>query len=583
MTAIRVLARIGSAAAVRTGPDDDRPSQVHRGLSLLALLSLFQGTAGALRAQALGNHRLLVMLILLYGAMMLLAVLVFTVQKQRALIRVDLLILLVALLRLAELFMVSTGSHIKPYGDDEGPLITLAATAFAHGSHVYGVHWPDFAQHYRVGTTPLMNGEIADSFGYPPLSALLTAPFVLWLPSWVPIAGVMSTGALVVTALLMFRMLPAQLRPAATLMCFGFDWFFTYARDGYPIFLTLPFLAVVLYRWTRTGSGGVLGRSGVVSAVCLGFALCAHQLAWFIAPFVIAGMLLARRGELPWRGALKVTGRYTGLALATFLLLNLPFAVRDGSAWAHGLFSVITQHASPQGLGPVDVSAFLTSGTGDLGMYSTAALALLAGTFVGFLLFPRRLAPALAVLPWPAFYLSTRSTETYMVLLVPLWLIAFATCDRVDVARIWQWRPALLQGRRARLAMPALLALPALGCLLTAVSTPVPVAVNRISLSPGPVSGGQPTIERISFTLTNASGQSITPNFVTDSSYWIDNDWRVTSGPRTLGPDRTAAYVLTRTGSALATNPNGRVLLQVLSDNPQTLTNALLPVRSLAR
>jgi len=582
MTVTSALTRSGSSAAASDpSAAEGRPSYLHRGLSLLALLSLFQGTADALRSQSLGDPGLFLLLILLYGAMLLLSVLVLAVRRQRALVRVDVAILVVALLRLAELFAAGTGHHSRAYGDDEGPLITLAATSFAHGGHAYGVHWPGFAQQFHVGTTPLMNGQFADSYGYPPLSALLTAPFVLWVPSWVPVAGIMSTGALVLTALLMFRILPVHLRPAATLICFGFDWFSTYARNGYPIFLILPFLLVVLYRWTRTGTGGVLGRSGVLSAVCLGIALCAHQLAWFMAPFLIAGILLARRGELPWRGALLVTARYTGLALAAFLLLNLPFAIRDGSAWLQGLFSVLTQHASPQGLGPVNISAFLTGGSGDLGMYSTAALALLVGILAGFLLFPRRLAPALAVLPWPAFYLATRSTETYFVLLVPLWLVAWATCSQADFSGLYQWRPAPLRDRRVRLALPAVLALPALGCLLTAVLTPPPLAVHGLALAPGAQSAGLPTVERISFTLRNTSSQPVTPSFATDSAYWIDIDWRVVSGPRTLRAQQSGSYVLVRKGSALPVSPTGRVLLQVLTDDPQTLTNARLPVSGL--
>ncbi|MEY9966535.1 hypothetical protein ABIA33_004600 [Streptacidiphilus sp. MAP12-16] len=575
-------ARTGSTTTPQDPPQDPRPSYLHRGLSLLALLALFQGTAEQLRSQALGNRYLVTTLVLLYGAMLVLAVLTLTVRRQRDLVRVDVLVLLVALVRLAVYVAGSAGHHFKPYGDDEGPLITLAARSFASGGHVYGMHWPGFAAQFQVGTTPLMNGGIADSFGYPPLSVLLAAPFASWMPAWVPVAGLMSLGALVLTAVVMFRLLPAPLRPAATLMCFGFTWVFFYARNGYPIFLTLPFLAVAVHRWTRTGSGGVLGRSGVLGAVCLGFAASAHQLTWFLVPFLLAGILLLRRGELPWRSALLVTARYAALALGTFLLLSLPFAIRDGRAWATGLFSVLTQHASPQGLGPVDISYYLTGGSGDLGMYSAAGAALLVATFVAFLLFPQRLAPALVLLPWLAFYLSTRSTETYFVLLAPIWLTAYATCDHDDFSRAWQWRPRLLLDRRVLRAVPVLLALPAVACLLAAVLAPVPLALRISGLRTGTPAQGSPTIEQIDVSLRNVSASPLTPAFATSNNAWLDFGWTVTSGPRTLAPQQSGSYVLTRQGNPLTLNTKGSTYLRVVSDNPQTLTSTALPVKSLS-
>lgn len=554
----------------------ERPSYLHRTLSLLAVLSLFQGMADAIRSHALANHKVLVLLLVLYASLVLLAVLALTVRRQRALVRVDLAVLLAGFLRFAAIFVGSVGSSQRPYQDDEGPLVTLAARALAAGGHVYGRHWPHFAQQFGVGTTPLMNGRFADTFSYPPLSALLAAPFVGSLPSWMPLLGLFAFAALSATALFMFRTLPVQLRPAATLVCFGMSWYFFYVRNGYPVFLALPFLAVAVHRWTRTGAGGVLGRRGVLSALCLGIAASAHQLGWFLAPFLLLGILLARRGELPWRGALLVTGRWAAIALGTFLLVNLPFMIRDGGAWVSGIGSVLTQHATPQGLGAIDISYYLTSGSGNLAMYSYAAALLLAATLVALLLYPRRLAPALALLPWPAFLLAPRSPETYFVLLAPLWLIAFATCPQEDYQGLRQWRPRLLADRRFRVALPALLAVPALLCLAVAVASPVPLRMDISAVRTTTAAGkGSSAVTALTVRLTNTSDAVLTPQFASSSSAWTSFDWRVESGPSMLAPGGSGSYRLIRRGNP--SGGSGSTYLRVFTDAPQTLTSAVIP------
>ncbi|SEM27677.1 hypothetical protein [Streptacidiphilus jiangxiensis] len=569
----------GGAAAARAAAVS--PTLAHRVLSLLAVVVLFQGLPTLLRAEATSRVYLSVGFGLLYGALLALAVLTVVARGERGLRRLDVAVLLAALARLGLQAAYATGSGAPPYHDDEGALVTMAARSLAAGGHVYGAHFPGAARLFQVGMTPLMDGRTADTFGYPPLSVLLTAPFgahgMLPLPGWVPVAGLWSLGALAVTALLMFRLLPPALRPGATVLVLGVTWMFTYAREGYPVFLALPFLVVVLAGWSRIGTGARLGRAGVVSACCLGAADAAHQLAWFLSAFLLLGVLLVRRGELGrWRPALAVTARYGALAAGVFLLLNLPFLLLDGGAWLPGVLTVLTQHASPQGLGPVDVSLWLTSGSGALGLYSAAAAAALLATLVALALWPSRLAPALALLPWPAFFLSTRSTETYFVLLAPLWLVALACNERALFGAAWAWRAGPLRRRTVRLALPPLLALPALTLLLVAIATPPPFRVT--ATASGPRSGHTVGLSRITATLRNTGDLPLAPAFATGVNAWLDFDWRVVSGPHTVPAHGTAVYVLRRIGAPLAPNPAGPTWLQVLTDGPMTLTNQRLTI-----
>ncbi|MFD0331084.1 hypothetical protein ACFQZC_30215 [Streptacidiphilus monticola] len=231
---------------------------------------------------------------------------------------------------------------------------------------------------------------------------------------------------------------------------------------------------------------------------------------------------------------------------------------------------MLTQHVAPQGLGPVDISYYLTDGTGALGYYSAAALALLLATLALLGLHPRRLGPALAALPWPAFFLSARSTETYFMLLAPLWLVGFACLDQDALARAYQWRPPLLRRRQVRLALPAVLGLPAAALLLTAIASPPPLTLRPTAYT----SSGSRGVTTISVTLQNRTGTALRPAFGTSSDAWADFHWRIVSGPAVLAPHATAHYRLRHTGTgAFRLNPSGASYLRVLSDAPMTLTN----------
>ncbi|WP_052434394.1 hypothetical protein [Streptacidiphilus melanogenes] len=558
------------------------PTLAHRVLSLLAVVALFQGLPTLLRDEAVSRVYLSVGFGLLYGALLVLALLVVVARDDRGIRRLDALVLVAAVARLGLQTAYATGTRVPVYHDDEAALVTMAARALVAGGHVYGVHFTDTQRLFHVGMTPLMNGGTADTFGYPPLSVLLTAPFTahgpLPAPAWLPVTGLWCLGALVAAAVLMFRLLPAPLRPGATVLLFAMSWTFLYARDGYPVFLTLPFLVVVLADWSRIGAGGRLGREGVVSACCLGVADAAHQLAWFLTVFLLVGVVLLRRGEFGrLRPAIEVTARYAALAAGVFLLLNLPFAMIDRRAWLHGVLSVLTQHAAPQGLGPVDISLWLTSGSGALGLYSTAAAAALLATLVALVLWPARLGPALALLPWPSFFLSTRSTETYFVLLAPLWLVGTACNERALFATAWAWRPAPLRRRAVRLALPPLLAVPALVLLLTAALTPSPLRLAATASRPhGRHTTRLTGLDRITATVRNTGTAPLTPAFAVSVSAWPDTGWRIVSGPAAVPPHGSAVYVLRRVGAPLAPNPAGRTLLTILTDRPMTVTNATL-------
>ncbi|MFB9833208.1 hypothetical protein [Actinoallomurus acaciae] len=182
-----------------------------------------------------------------------------------------------------------------------------------------------------------------------------------------------------------------------------------------------PLLIPSVVRWPATGAGGRLGRYGVLRAVCLGAACAAQQLPWFLAPFLIVGGYLVRRGETGHRSALAVVAPYTSIASLTWLLINAYFIIQDPKAWLSGLLLPLTQGAILHGQGATDIPYYLTAGSSRLDFYSYGSMLLELGLLAAFALFIKRLGPAATVLPWCAFYLATRSQDGYFLLMTPLW------------------------------------------------------------------------------------------------------------------------------------------------------------------
>ena len=430
-------------------PEADAPAQWHRVLTLLATVSLFIGTR-AVWTQA-ASHRLVVAAVisLCYLSILVGGVLALTVRRTRSLARLDLCVLVTAVTLTLCTFALNHA------GGDEGVLTAQAARELAAGHPVYGQPWPWLFRHNPdVALTPTMNGGYDLTYGYPPLALMLTAP-LLWLGHGALAATAVTTGALLVGAVTLWRLLPVPWRSAATMACLGFGFLPSYARLGYPAVLGLALLVPVVVHWPRIGAGGRLGRGGLVRAACLGAACAAQQLPWFLVPFLLAGIYAVRRGELGARPAAWVVLRITGAAVTVWLLINTYFIVSEPRTWAAGVALPLTQNATIHGQGLVGVALYYTDGSDRLAWYSHASVLLTGALLALLVLFVRRLGPAATVLPWCAFFLATRSQDGYYLLMTPLWLAAAVTAPAASFAGAWQPRPRFLSGPRRRPALVA--------------------------------------------------------------------------------------------------------------------------------
>jgi hypothetical protein len=74
---------------------------------------------------------------------------------------------------------------------------------------------------------------------------------------------------LAIELVVMFYVLPRQVRALAPVVVLGLPILFGYTVGGVIDTLFVPFLLIVAYRWTNIGWGGRLGSSGLARAVCL--------------------------------------------------------------------------------------------------------------------------------------------------------------------------------------------------------------------------------------------------------------------------------------------------------------------------
>ena len=370
----------------------------------------------------------------------------------------------------------------------------------------------------------------------------------------------------------------------------GFPFMPHYARLGYPAIIAMVFLIPVVVRWPSIGAGGRLRRSDLIRAVCLGAACATQQLAWFVAPFLIVGLYAVRRGDSGPRRALTTVGAVVGIAAATFLVINLPFIVSAGPAWASGVLLVLTQHAIPHGQGLIDVSFYLTDGSAALDFYSYATLLLALGLLGLSAVWVRRLGPALTVIPWLVFYLSIRSQDGYFLLMTPLWFAAVATVPPAAFEGAWQPRlrvprpfagrlPAArwLRGAPGRIVLAVVLLAPSLLCATVAVASDEPLELDILSTS---AHGAHDVgIWQIKVGVVNEGAVALTPRFTISTGPSITPFWTAEGGPVSLAPHQRATYLLTASNpNGYTPGPNGYLYLRAVTDRPMTVSTVRIPI-----
>ena len=562
----------------------DRPADqvgtLHRAITSIALFALFSGALGDWLATIWVHRNAGLMVMAGYGLVLLFAVLAFTVRTSKAMLLVDVGVVISTLVIRIPAFLTSFPSGAATYANDEGRLTAFGGGLLRHGTNPYVGIWPTAS----IGGTKTMAGGVVDHYDYPPVPAILTAlhgPKTLGIPT----ASLIASIALLAAVILMFVLLPTPWRALAPLICVAIPLLPKLAHQAYPEIIALPFLIVAVNRWTRLGSTGRLRLAGTMSAIGLGIGISTQQMAWFLAPFLVLGVLMVRLGDLPRRTAIAVTLRYVGVTALTAAVFNAPFAVWDFHAWLTAMLTPVTSATVPHGQGLIDISYYFTGGSAALQLYSTAALLFAVALLALFVLMFRRLGPAMAILPWPIFYLSIRSSDKYFYVFAPLWIVSLLTVSRRDFAtapelfdtlsrwrprqwRRFQWRP--FQWRPIRAVVAAILILPAVVCVGVAALTPQPL---RMTVDGMTVTASGNLVRVIDVTIENATDTTIRPHFALSSSDSMSWWWAIQSGPASLAPHQRAEFVLTPMMQSSRRDITKRVFLRAVSDKPVTLSS----------
>ena len=220
---------------------------------------------------------------------------------------------------------------------DPADTTPLAGGAF---SSLYPLHYPSRAQLRKqflvaksASTTP--PAEFESHLSYPSLSFLPLVPLV-WagMPNVVPFFVL----AYVLLLWMLIAGVAAPLRPWIILLALADTPVLNGVVAG-DLDVWYILLLIVAWRWQN---------KGVLSAIFLGLSCAAKQLAWFFLPYYAFDVIRV----YGWREAMR---RFV-IVGSVFVLLNLPFAISDFSAWIHGILAPQTDRMFPLGNGLVQLS-----------------------------------------------------------------------------------------------------------------------------------------------------------------------------------------------------------------------------------
>jgi hypothetical protein len=349
----------------------------------------------------------------------------------------------------------------------------------------------------------------------------------------------------------------------------GFPTLGNFALAGLVEILTMALFTVVAARWSDIGATGRCSGHDALRGIALGLALSTNQLAWFVAPFLLVGIYLARRPQLGRAAAIAAPGRLLAVAAAVFAAVNAPFVIWDPGAWLGGVAAPLTQHAIPYGQGLIGLTLFLRIGGGALDAFNAAGATLYLALLVLYAARFRRLAPAWMLLPSAAFFVSGRSLAGYwMVLGIPM-LVALLTTQAPVIAAAAQLGQRA--GRRVSGVALGLGFLPVGLCLTLSLMVRSPLDMRVIGAASNPTLGAVAEVRAL---VRNRSGHAVRPHFSLDSSGQALGFLDIVSGPPSLAAGDSALYTL-RAPDSGAMAPDGTpFVLQAVSVAPRAISSS---------
>ena len=377
------------------------------------------------------------------------------------------------------------------------------------------------------GYTFQLNGQPVTTLSYPALSFEAYLPLIA-LGVTTQAAVWTNVGAWALGAVILYAVLPRNLAPLAVVVASA-DIYIGYAVGGVTDALFVPLLIGAAVKWDRFASAR--GPAAWRGPVCMGLAMAVKQTPWFVALFVVAGIVLEARRGRSMRQALGVGLRYAGIAAASFLLPNLPYLSGSPGAWLHGIVTPLLAPAVPAGQGLISLSLSFMVGGGSLLAYNVAAAVVFATLIACYVVTYPALKPAAFLLPSIALFFAARSFGSYLVMLIPAAIAAAATTRRPAMTRCWRhWKWVALGGGAASTA-----------AVIAALTAASPLAMSIQSVQ---TTGQLATVEQLDLAVTNNTGGSVSPAFTIENGMTMTAFWSRRSGPAVLGPHQRAIYTI---------------------------------------
>lgn len=454
------------------------------------------------------------------------------------------------------------------YGTDEIAFDQYAAQLVQKGINPYTHSMKEAYQLFQVPTnyyTYSFVGKPVTTLSYPSLSFLIYVPFLLlgWSYNLAPALCLVAWG---LTTILLFAVLPRSVR-ALGLLFGGTMLYAAYAVGGVTDAMYMPLLVIAAYKWDRFGTS----RWTYIGPVMFGLAMSIKQTPWIALPF----MLLALAGDEYIRSGLaagaKRAGKYLAVAVAVFLVPNLPYIVASPHAWFTGIFEPLSGKMVPTGQGTVSLSLYFHIGGGSMTAFTLATVftgLLLIVAFVGT--YPL-LRVGMLFLPSFVLLFGARSNVNYFISLIPVAVVAAITVGPLPLSRRTAGGPSGLDaatGRGAAGGWRRLLArasLPArgfrsrfwalaaaasavlfLGAVVRSLTAAPPIKIAIIGVK---TTGNTDHIQAIMLRVTNSSSKAVSPGFDTVQSEYNSTFWRIARGPTRLPAHTTVDYELVSTNA----------------------------------
>ncbi|MEI8148001.1 MAG: hypothetical protein WCG62_02855, partial [Actinomycetes bacterium] len=320
--------------------------------------------------------------------------------------------------------------HLQPsYGTDEIAFNEYAARLLRHGTNPYTQSMQPAFDLFRVspnGFTLRLDGTPVETFSYPSLSFLPYVPLLM--------LGLTSQVGILVNVLLwvavgveLYFLMPEKTRMLIAPV-FSIAAYTGFAVGGvtdplYLVFLIPSVRYLYLFntsqKWTR-----------LIGPIGLGLALAVKQTPWVIAPFLVIAIFLDARSADKESFAFRQSLRFTGFTLLAAMIPNLPFAIWDFSAWLKGIMTPVQGGLVPAGQGLIALSTFLGIGGGDLGQVTLITFVFFGLLLLLHLTFAEKIGRAYLIFPSLVLFVASRSFATYLIMLVPIVLVAAGTRGR---------------------------------------------------------------------------------------------------------------------------------------------------------